>query len=135
VAKAKPKLKPKRKKRQPKKLPPKPNRPERELAPVEPQQRGVRFLTKAEVCNRVRLTFPTIWKRMREATFPRAREMTSDQQSNTKIVWLEHEIEEWMLGLPARQYLGEMVKVGCNVRIKGSPHLTTIMRGGAQRHP
>jgi predicted DNA-binding transcriptional regulator AlpA len=121
--------KPKRKKRQRKKVPPK---PERELAPVDAPQRGVRFLTKKEVCDRVRLSFPTIWKRMRDGTFPRAREMSSDQQTNNKIVWLEHEIEEWMLGLPARQYLGEVVKVGANVRIKGSPHLTTIMRGGAR---
>ena len=47
---------------------------------------------------------------MRDGTFPRAREMTSDQQTGIKIVWLEHEIEEWMLGLPARQYLGEVVR-------------------------
>jgi predicted DNA-binding transcriptional regulator AlpA len=135
VAKAKPK---RSKKRQRKKLPPKPNKPERELrtegAPADAQQRGVRFLTKKEVCERVRLTFPTIWKRMRDRTFPRAREMSPDQQSGIKIVWLEHEVEDWMVGLPAREYLGEIKKVGDNVRIKGSPHHSTIMKGGAQRH-
>jgi predicted DNA-binding transcriptional regulator AlpA len=129
--------KPKRKKRQRKKLPLQPvkRRHQPPAAPAQvddPAQRPIRFLTKVEVCNRVRLSFPTIWKRMREGTFPRARETTSDQQTNTKVFWLEHEIEEWMLALPARQYLGEVVKVGCNVRIKGSPHHTTIMRGGAQ---
>lgn len=120
-----------KKRRQRKKFPPKPPyKRERELRAEgahidEPQgKRRMRFLTKAEVCERVRLTFPTIWKKMREGTFPRARETNTNYPS--KAVWLEHEIEEWMLGLPVRQYLGEMVRVGANVRIKGSPHHSTI---------
>jgi predicted DNA-binding transcriptional regulator AlpA len=115
-------------------LPPSPSHDKRERdiraedAPVDASPGGspIRFLTKKEVCARVRLTFPTIWKKMREGTFPRARATNTDYAS--PIVWLEHEIEAWMLGLPARQYLGEMVRVGANVRIVGSPHHSTIKK-------
>jgi predicted DNA-binding transcriptional regulator AlpA len=101
-----------------------------EGAPVDQQgERPIRLLTKKEVCERVRLTFPTIWKRMRDGTFPRTREMNFDEQGQIKAVWLEHEIEAWMLGLPVRQYLGKMKKVGRNVRIVGSPHHSTIEKG------
>jgi prophage regulatory protein len=58
-----------------------------------------RVLLKPEVCERVGLSFPTIWKLMREDKFPRSR-VLGDQ----KVCWIESEIEDWINALPQRSY-------------------------------
>jgi predicted DNA-binding transcriptional regulator AlpA len=58
----------------------------------------VRLLSKPEVLGRVALTFPTIWKLMREGKFPRGRVLGG------KTVWLESEIGAWIAALPERRY-------------------------------
>jgi predicted DNA-binding transcriptional regulator AlpA len=67
----------------------------------EEQEAQPRLLTKPEVLKRVGLTFPTIWKRMRSGTFPRAR------VNGGKVVWLETEIDTWMKSLPLQKYKGD----------------------------
>ena len=57
-----------------------------------------RLLSKPEVLDRVALTFPTVWKFMREGKFPRSRVLGG------KTVWLESEIEAWINALPERAY-------------------------------
>jgi predicted DNA-binding transcriptional regulator AlpA len=63
------------------------------------------LLTKHEVCARVKVTFPTIWKWMRAGTFPRSRELGAGKSS--KVVWLEAEVEAWMAALPVRPLKGD----------------------------
>lgn len=58
----------------------------------------MRLLSKGEVLDRVSLTFPAVWRMMREGNFPRARVL------GTKSVWLEGEIQAWIAALPERQY-------------------------------
>jgi predicted DNA-binding transcriptional regulator AlpA len=67
---------------------------------IDEQQReqSGRLLTKAQVLARVCVTFPTLWKMMRERRFPQARFLLN------KTVWLEHEVDDWMKALPVRQY-------------------------------
>jgi predicted DNA-binding transcriptional regulator AlpA len=62
----------------------------------------VKLLTKAQVLDRIGLTFPTVWKLMRQNRFPRSRVV-----GDSKSVWLESEITEWILALPERQLLGD----------------------------
>jgi predicted DNA-binding transcriptional regulator AlpA len=59
-----------------------------------------RLLSKLEVLDRVALSFPTIWKLMREGKFPAARELGKSGKS----FWLESEIEAWIAALPVREY-------------------------------
>lgn len=61
----------------------------------------VRLISKPEVCDRVGVTFPTIWKWMREGKFPRSRELGG------KAAWIEAEVEAWIASLPERQYKGD----------------------------
>jgi len=61
-----------------------------------------KLLTKVQVLDRVGVTFPTIWKWMREGRFPRSRVV-----GDSKSVWLESEINEWILALPERQLMGD----------------------------
>jgi prophage regulatory protein len=63
-------------------------------APTVPQPVDVRLLSKAEVLERVGVTFPTVWKWQQEGKFPRSRELGG------KVAWLEHEITEWILARP-----------------------------------
>ena len=62
-----------------------------------------RLLSKPEVLERVNRTFPTIWKWMREGTFPRARQIPNSQEP----VWLESEVNEWIRALPVKSYKGD----------------------------
>jgi predicted DNA-binding transcriptional regulator AlpA len=58
----------------------------------------IRLLSKPEVLDRVGVTFPTIWKWMREGKFPRSREC------GAKACWIESEVESWIAALPMREY-------------------------------
>lgn len=78
-------------------------------AQVEPAQKvaamvaanQVRLISKPEVLDRVGVTFPTIWKWMREGKFPRSRELGG------KVAWIESEIEAWIASLPVRRLKGD----------------------------
>lgn len=63
---------------------------------------AVRLLTKAEVLDRVGLSFPTVWQWMREGKFPRSRVLSSN-----KSVWIEFEISKWIASLPVRKLKGD----------------------------
>jgi len=59
---------------------------------------GERLLDKAEVCARVRKSFPTIWQWMQSDKFPRARD------NHGRPAWLESEISAWIRNLPVKPY-------------------------------
>jgi predicted DNA-binding transcriptional regulator AlpA len=60
-----------------------------------------RLLPKAEVCQRVGLTFPTIWKMIQKREFPRP------CRNGTKTMWIETEIDDYVLSRPRCFYKGE----------------------------
>ena len=57
-----------------------------------------KLIFKKELLRRVGLSFPTVWKLMREGRFPRARIIGG------KSAWLESEIDEFVASLPLRPY-------------------------------
>jgi predicted DNA-binding transcriptional regulator AlpA len=63
---------------------------------------GVRLLSKGEMLDKVGVTYPTIWKLMREGAFPRAVVV-----GGGKNFWLEHEIDEYIAKLPRRRLKGQ----------------------------
>ena len=63
----------------------------------------VRLVFKAELLERLGISFPTLWKWMREGTFPRAR------QCGGKSCWLSNEVDEWIAALPVRRLKGDGV--------------------------
>jgi prophage regulatory protein len=63
---------------------------------------STKILERAEVCAKVRLTFPAIWARMLEGTFPRPVEL-----GKRKVAWLEEEIDAWIKAQPRRKYKGD----------------------------
>jgi predicted DNA-binding transcriptional regulator AlpA len=60
-----------------------------------------RLLSKLEVCERVNLTYPTIWAWMRAGKFPRSRDLGG------KICWLSTEIDDWITNRPVRRLKGD----------------------------
>lgn len=58
----------------------------------------VRLISKAEVCDKVGKTFPTIWLWMRHGKFPLARDLGGQP------AWVESEIDAWIAALPVREY-------------------------------
>jgi predicted DNA-binding transcriptional regulator AlpA len=64
-------------------------------------RRGARLLSKGDVLDKVGVTYPTIWKLMRQGTFPRSVVVGG------KVAWLEHEVDAWISALPRRRLKGE----------------------------
>ena len=60
-----------------------------------------RLVYKREVLKRVGLSYPTVWRMMRDGSFPRSRVAAS------KSVWFEYQIEEWLDQLPIRRLKGD----------------------------
>src|SRR2546428_5872334 len=58
---------------------------------------GARLLSKSDVLDKVGVTYPTIWKLMRQGTFPRSVVVGG------KVAWLEHEVDEFIANLPRRR--------------------------------
>jgi predicted DNA-binding transcriptional regulator AlpA len=66
---------------------------------------GTRLISKAEVLDRTGLSFPTIWKMMRENNFPQAMTLpTTPRVKFARPVWVESEVDAWIEALPRRTY-------------------------------
>lgn len=68
-------------------------------APPPPPPSPVRFIFRAEVLERVNVSYVTLWNWMRDGKFPLAREIGPG-----KIAWLGHEVDNWILSRPPRQF-------------------------------
>jgi predicted DNA-binding transcriptional regulator AlpA len=73
--------------------------PERRRALIESARPPppVRLLSRIEVCARIGVSYPTIWKWMRAGRFPRSRVM-----NDGKICWIESDVEKWIRDLPVQ---------------------------------
>ena len=64
-------------------------------------QQALRLLSKAEVCQTVGVSFPTIWVWMRAGSFPRSRIVGG------KSMWRSDEIAQWLDDLQVRPLKGD----------------------------
>jgi predicted DNA-binding transcriptional regulator AlpA len=62
-----------------------------------PNSSGVRFMSRRQVLEATTLSYPMIWRKMREGKFPRGREVDG------RTCWLASEIEEWILSRPVKR--------------------------------
>jgi predicted DNA-binding transcriptional regulator AlpA len=62
---------------------------------------GVRLLSKAEVLAVVNVTYPALWKWMRDGSFPRSRLV------GNKSMWLSTDIAAWLTKLPPCRLKGD----------------------------
>jgi len=58
-----------------------------------------KLISKAELIDRLGVSFPTIWSWMRQGKFPKPIEL-----SDAKIAWIESEVTEWCESRPRRAY-------------------------------
>jgi len=56
-----------------------------------------RLIDKAELLRRIPVSFPTIWKMMREGKFPNSR------LAGGKAMWFENEVDDWIRSLPPKK--------------------------------
>ena len=73
----------------------------------KPKRLSTKLIGKAEVCARVGVTFPTIWRWMREGYFPRSRRINSPNSKSVRVAWYEHEVEAWIANLPLQTFKGD----------------------------
>ncbi len=59
------------------------------------------WLNRDEVCEKSRLCYTTIWRRLRTGTFPRGRNVCG------KILWKENEIDAWLEAQPRQVLKGD----------------------------
>jgi len=62
---------------------------------------GFRLLSKAEVLAAVNVTYPALWKWMRDGKFPRSRLV------GNKSMWLSTEVAAWLSNLPPTRSKGD----------------------------
>ncbi len=60
-----------------------------------------RLTFRPDLLRRIGLSYPTVWRMMREGKFPRGRAVGG------KTAWLESEIDDWIAGLPVRRLKGD----------------------------
>ncbi len=60
-----------------------------------------RLIYRPELLRRIGLSYPTVWRMMREGKFPRGRAVGG------KTAWLESEIDNWIAALPERRLKGD----------------------------
>jgi predicted DNA-binding transcriptional regulator AlpA len=82
----------------------------------------VRLIFKRELLKRIPLSFPTIWKMMRENRFPRARIIGG------KSAWFESEIDHFLASLPVRPYKDDAPQKQTS---KGT-HLLSVEQEGSE---
>ncbi len=61
----------------------------------------MRLIPKREVMARVGVTYVTIWRWMREGTFPRSRVV------GYQSMWFESEVDAWIADRPIRELKGD----------------------------
>jgi predicted DNA-binding transcriptional regulator AlpA len=59
---------------------------------------GIRLLSRPEVLAVVNVSYPALWKWMRDGKFPRARVV------GTKRMWLSTEVAAWLTSLPPSRF-------------------------------
>jgi predicted DNA-binding transcriptional regulator AlpA len=64
-----------------------------------------RLVLRPELERMVGMSYPTIWRRMRDGTFPRSVVIGKGQQA--KVAWKLSEIQGWMDRLPRQRLLGD----------------------------
>jgi len=67
----------------------------------DPPRKPPSLLSKKQVLERIPLSFVTIWKMMNAGTFPQSRAI-----GENKTVWLESEIDRWILETPPKPLKG-----------------------------
>lgn len=63
-------------------------------SPTTGSKKPIQLLTRLEVIDRVKLTYPTILNWMRVGKFPRSRAVGG------RVAWVESEIDDWITNLP-----------------------------------
>ena len=61
-----------------------------------------KLIPKRRLLQKVGLSYPTIWKLMREGKFPRAVKIT-----DSKVGWIEAEVDSWIEALPRQRLKGD----------------------------
>ncbi len=72
--------------------PPQTTTPENSAPDTAHEKLNLRFLTEADVCDRTTLGRATIWRKIKDGSFP-----SQVKISDNRVAWYEHEVNEWML--------------------------------------
>jgi predicted DNA-binding transcriptional regulator AlpA len=62
----------------------------------------LRLIGRGEVLDRVGMSYPTLWYKMRRGEFPRSVVI------GTRVAWYAHEVEEWLRDLPRQKLKGDV---------------------------
>lgn len=69
-----------------------------EPAAANPIPANKRFVFKGDVLERIGVSYPCLWRWMRDGKFPIALEVGG------RCAWIKSDIDAWMLSRPARNY-------------------------------
>jgi len=75
---------------------------QRRTIPVTTNSQQQRFLTRAEVCDMIGVSYVSLWTWMRAVKFPRGRMI-----SEGRVGWLETDINKWIADRPVQKLKGD----------------------------
>ncbi len=87
-----------------------------------------RLVYRPDLLRRIGLSYPTVWRMMREGKFPRGRVVGG------KTAWLESEIDHWIAGLPERRLKGDPPERGTSDP-QTNPDTADTAASGASAQP
>ena len=64
----------------------------------------MRLLRKSEVLEMVGVSYPTIWRWVRDGKFPAPRTIGATTAKDGVVRWVESEVRAWIEDLPKREY-------------------------------
>lgn len=64
----------------------------------------MKLLRKSEVLDMLGVSYPTIWRWVRDGKFPAPREIGATDGKDGTVRWVQSEVEAWIKGLPQRAY-------------------------------
>lgn len=67
------------------------------------KQHNVRLLTKAEVCARLGITAPTLWRWCRAEHFPLGIRIGTATDTFQRVAWIAQEVDDWIINRPRQQ--------------------------------
>ena len=71
----------------------------------KPVKAGRKLIYKAELLARAGLSYPNVWQKMQDGTFPRSVAV------GAKVAWFDDEFEAWLANLPRRKLKGDQEQV------------------------
>jgi predicted DNA-binding transcriptional regulator AlpA len=66
-----------------------------------------RLIGKAELCRRLGVTYPTVWRWINAGYFPPGMQLGAGEPGSAKLAWWDDVVDAWIAARPVQQVKGD----------------------------